>query len=71
MTSYTLTTAAADLGGPALVSELPPATPARPSLLSRVRDELTARRAARELDRALRSVAHNEQGDLLALARRS
>lgn len=59
----------ADLG-PLLVSELPPALPARASLLARMMVDLSARREVRSFERAIRDVGHNEYGDLLAARRR-
>ncbi len=56
--------------GPVLVSDLPPAAPARPGLWSRVRDELAERRDRRAFEAALSSARGSECGDLLAAQRR-
>lgn len=76
MSTYTLTTrrrtavtSGLDLG-PVLVSELPPAPPARPSFWSRLRDELLARRDTRSFERAVQYAGPAEYGDLLAARRR-
>lgn len=56
--------------GPVLVSDLPPAAPIRPSLASRLREELEARRDARQFERTLAMAGQSEAGDLLAIRRR-
>ncbi|MGB8651600.1 MAG: hypothetical protein WCD35_13185 [Mycobacteriales bacterium] len=69
MTSTTLDSLP-ELQGPALVCELPPAA-SRASLLTRLRQDLTVRRERRAFERAIRVAGPTEQGDLLALVRRS
>ena len=56
--------------GPVLVSDLPPAAPLRPSLASRLREELEARRELRQFERSLALASTSEAGDLLAIRRR-
>jgi hypothetical protein len=60
-----------DTLGPVLVSELPASSvPARPSLLTRLREDLTARREARSFERAIRFAGPSEHRDLMAMRRR-
>ncbi len=71
-TMSTATFSTHDLLGPVLVSELPALTaPARPTLLVRLRSDLTARREVRAFERAVRQAGPSEQGDLLAMRRRA
>lgn len=73
MTTATFSTPAFDLG-PVLVSDLPAPralqAETRTGLLARVREDLSARREARQFERALRSADHSEAHDLYALRRR-
>ena len=59
-----------DILDPILVSDLPPVRPTVP-FLARLRTEVSRRRMERQFERALRTAGHDEQHDLLALARRS
>ena len=60
-----------DALAPVQVSELPAATlPVRPSLLTRLRTELAARREVRCFELATRFASPSEFGDLLAARRR-
>lgn len=70
MSTITVRTASFAELGPLLVSELPPAAAVSPSLWSRLRARLTARREARAFERAIRCASPNEHGDLLAARRR-
>ena len=59
-----------DVLDPVLVSDLPPVRPTVP-FLARLRAEVSRRRMERQFERALRTAGHDEQHDLLTLARRS
>ena len=64
-----MTTSSFELG-PVLVSELPPAGPARPGVLSRWCSAARRHADERRFERALRSATPHEQSDLIAAARR-